>query len=679
MGSRILAERYELLEKIGDGGMAVVYKAKDRLLNRFVAVKILKPEFTKDIKFIESFRRESQAAASLNHPNIVSVYDVGREGNINFIVMELIEGNTLSQIINKNGPLETARALNIAKQVASALSVAHKNQIIHRDVKPHNILITQDGTAKITDFGIAKAVSSSTIVGATSTIMGSVHYFSPEQARGGYIDEKSDIYSLGIVIYEMLTGKVPFDGDNPVAVAIMHMNEDMPMVSASNPNVPPMVEAVVMKATDKYQVNRFKSADEMYEALERASFSLLGLKGDGSEYMHNGLDATITMAAVNGNSREHDASPGEEGGADELDEDQVDEDGKGKKGKKFGKARKDNGKGSMKDGKNKKKVKVNKMKVLAIVLALICAIPASQFLLSAFGEFGKDKEVTVPSVVGLTEEEAIAAIEKVGLKYEINDSVMSPDYPEGVVSSQDPEADMVVSKKNTTVILNVSKKTKAGTIPDVTNAQLKDAEFLLKSYGYKVGEITEEESDIQEGLVISQTPKGGKEGAEGSKVNLVVSKGSGTEAKMPNLLGLTKEKAQADLREAGLKLGSVSEEQSSAYTQGTVMWQQYGAGEALKKDQAVNIRISSGATPAAPKTVAMTIDYSTVESTVVFLTVVVTDETGTRTIINGEQRTKDMGSEVITFSGQGKGNVRVIFDNDIVMEKAVDFNTGTIS
>ncbi|HUM56250.1 MAG TPA: protein kinase, partial [Bacillota bacterium] len=200
MSSKVIAGRYELLEKIGDGGMAVVYKAKCRLLNRFVAVKILKPEFVKDAKFVENFRKESHAAASLSHPNIVNVYDVGREGSINYIVMELVEGKTLSSVIKEEAPLPYKRVIELTKQIASGLSAAHKNNIIHRDVKPHNILITEDGVAKITDFGIAKAVTSTTIVGNTSeAIMGSVHYFSPEQARGGYVDEKSDIYSLGIV------------------------------------------------------------------------------------------------------------------------------------------------------------------------------------------------------------------------------------------------------------------------------------------------------------------------------------------------------------------------------------------------------------------------------------------------------------------------------------------------
>lgn len=267
MSARILAGRYELLEKIGDGGMAVVYKARCRLLNRFVAIKILKPEFTKDAKFIESFRRESQAAASLSHPNIVNIYDVGKEGNIYYIVMELIEGQTLSDVIANEGMIEYKRAVDIVKQIALALNFAHKNHIIHRDVKPHNILITKEGVAKITDFGIAKAVNAGTIVGNTGTIMGSVHYFSPEQARGGYVDEKSDIYSLGIVLYEMITGRVPFDADNPVTVAIMHMNDDITPPSHYVPDLPRALEEIIIKATNKYQIDRFKTAKEMYDAL----------------------------------------------------------------------------------------------------------------------------------------------------------------------------------------------------------------------------------------------------------------------------------------------------------------------------------------------------------------------------------------------------------------------------
>ena len=271
MSSRLLSGRYELLEKIGDGGMAVVYKGKDRLLNRFIAIKILRPEFTKDATFVENFKRESQAAAGLTHPNIVGVYDVGREGNINYIVMELIEGRTLNDIIEDEAPMDYRKVIDISKQVASALKVAHKNKIIHRDVKPHNIMITNDGIVKLADFGIARAVNDATL-STGSKIVGSVHYFSPEQARGNYVDERSDIYSLGIVMYEMLTGKVPFDGENPVTVALKHINEEITPPSELVAGIPPALERCVMKATSKYQTNRYSSAEEMIEELDNISF-----------------------------------------------------------------------------------------------------------------------------------------------------------------------------------------------------------------------------------------------------------------------------------------------------------------------------------------------------------------------------------------------------------------------
>ena len=275
MSNRLLAGRYELIEKIGEGGMAIVYKAKCRLLNRYVAIKILRPEFTKTEAFVENFRKESQAAAGLTHPNIVSVYDVGKEGNIHYIVMELVEGKPLSEIIEEKGHLDYKEAIEITKQVASALSLAHKNQIVHRDVKPHNIMITNTGVAKLADFGIARAVTNGNVVSdATSgnKVMGSVHYISPEQARGAYVDERTDIYSLGIVMYEMLTGQVPFDGDSAVSIALKHINDTMTPPSQLMAGIPPQLEKLILKATDKYQSNRFKTADEMIEALDDIDF-----------------------------------------------------------------------------------------------------------------------------------------------------------------------------------------------------------------------------------------------------------------------------------------------------------------------------------------------------------------------------------------------------------------------
>lgn len=659
MSSRLLAERYELLEKIGDGGMAIVYKAKCKVLNRYVAIKILKPEYTKDLKFIENFRRESQAAASLTHPNIVNVYDVGKDGNINYIVMELIEGRALSDIISEDGPMEVNRTISITKQIAMALSFAHKNQIIHRDVKPHNILITQNGIAKITDFGIAKAVNSTTIVGQTGTVLGSVHYFSPEQARGGYVDEKSDIYSLGIVLYEMLTGKVPFDADNPVAVAVKHMNEEIVPPSRLVPSIPSELEEVVLKATDKYQTNRYKNADEMYEALDKAAFSILGLSGS---QVQKGMNATMTMAAVNNNKQRQQVKTEEE------EQNGMRENTKA--AKKNSKAEKNKG---------KKKIKLNKIKVLAIVLALACAIPASQLLLTVFEGLGKAKEVTVPSLTGMTVEEAQKKLEDLDLKCEVKDEVASKKYDEGQIVSQDPPADMVI-KPGQTISVNVSKGIVDSPVPDVTNKSLKDAIFLLEAYGFDKGTVTPADSDLPENVVISQSPKGNKEAEAGTKVNLVISNGKSNKAvEMPNLLGLTLDKAKAAITKNNLTVGKVGEESSEAYGKNKVMWQQYEAGQQLEKGTVVNFNISIGSESQGPKNVDLTIDYSQAQNEVFFLTVVISDDNGVRTVCNGQERYKSTGTEVFTLTGQGKGTVTVIFDKEKVMEKRVDFNTGAIS
>ena len=265
---KILGNRYEIIEEIGSGGMATVYRAKDKILNRFVALKFLKDEFANDVEFIKRFQVEAQSAASLSHPNIVSIYDVGFEDNMHYIVMELVDGKTLKDIIKERGKLPWREAVGIASQIASGLSQAHKNHIVHRDIKPHNILITKDGMAKVTDFGIAKAVSSSTINAFDSTL-GSVHYFSPEHARGGYTDEKSDIYSLGVVLYEMCTGTLPFDAKTPVAIALMHINERPLQPIAICSDIPEGVNDIILKAMQKETSDRYATASDMYKDLKK--------------------------------------------------------------------------------------------------------------------------------------------------------------------------------------------------------------------------------------------------------------------------------------------------------------------------------------------------------------------------------------------------------------------------
>ena len=648
MSTRTLADRYELLEKIGDGGMAVVYKGRDRLLNRYVAVKILKPEFTKDYKFIESFRRESQAAASLSHPNIVNTYDVGREGNINFIVMELIEGQTLSEIVKEQGALKPWEAVSFTKQIAAALSHAHKNHIIHRDIKPHNILITADRTAKIADFGIAKAVNTGTIVGNTGTIMGSVHYFSPEQARGGYVDEKSDIYSLGIVLYEMLTGTVPFDGDNPVTVAVKHMNDDMIPPSKLAEGIPPDVEAIVMKATDKYQVNRYKSADEMLEALNHASMSTIGIYGGYGK--GKSLDATMMMATVNREGEgKAERSMETKGNTGETTE------------------------------KGKKKFKWNKVKVAAILLALICAIPASQFLLTVIEAGTAPKEVTVPDVAGMTVEEATSTLAELGLELEVGDEVSSSDYDEGQIVSQDPLADMVV-KTGKTVHVNVSKGMVEGTVPNLVGKTLSDAVFLLENYGYVKGIVTEEYSDMPIGVIIKQNPKSGEEADDGTSISLVVSKGEEIyTTTVPNMIGLDLDQAKAALEREGLALGNVDYAPSNNFPLNLVIDQSVAPGNSVDSSTAIDLVLSAGPDAGGGgEAVDIPIVYDAAKNEVFYLTVMVSDDSGVSTPINYEQRIKSNGSETFQVSGIGQGTVRIYFDNALVQEFTVDFDKGAI-
>lgn len=672
MGSKILAGRYELIEKIGDGGMAVVYKAKDRLLNRFVAIKILKPEFIKDPKFIDSFRRESQAAAGLSHPNIVSVFDVGKEGNIYYIVMEVLEGDTLSDIIRRDGPLDEMRAIDIAKQIAQALSSAHKKNIIHRDVKPHNILMSEDGTAKIADFGIAKAVNSGTIVNNTSTVMGSVHYLSPEQARGGYVDARSDIYSLGIVLYEMLTGSVPFDGDNPVSVAMMHMNEAVQPPSRINPAVSPALDKVVLKATAKHQPDRYKSADEMYEALVQAENSIV------SERSGMGLREFYAIPRDGGSGRQ-DGSYDNYGDYGGFDNDEEEEESSLLAGKL---RRKKKAKTKNKDAAGKERKKSSKKrKILPVVLALICAIPLSILLLNVFG--GSDKTVKIPDVLGMTEEEAAAELEKAGLEYTLGTPVISDEYEAGEVVSTDPDVGREV-KKGYKVRLILSKGSDSESVktPNTVGKKLDEAKELLEKFDLKCGSIKyDEDSDLPDGTVISQDPEAGEEVETGTSVNLVVSRAA-ENTEVPDVRGLSQSAAKEKLEENGFELGKVSTEYSDDVEEGLVISQSPKAGSEEAEGTSVDIVISKGPEETEPEYVSipLTIDYSNAENEVFVLTVTVTDSNGLRYIVNNQQRNKADGSERVVLTGVGtNATVRVLMDNTVVNQYTANFETGDLN
>lgn len=571
MATKVLAGRYELFERIGEGGMSVVYKAKDKLLNRFVAIKILKPQFINDHKFIDSFRRESQAAASLSHPNIVNIYDVGREGNIHYIVMELIEGKTLSDYIHEQGPMAYPKVIILSKQIAAALSFAHKNHIIHRDVKPHNIMITPSGTAKITDFGIAKAVNAATIVDNTEGIIGSVHYFSPEQARGGYVDEKSDIYSLGIVMYEMLTGRVPFDGDNPVNIALMHINGEMVPPSKLVDGVPPALEHIIMKCTDKYPVNRFTSADELIEALNNLEF-VGSVVGNSVLMGGNGAGA--------GNMKHEPVAQTDYDDGEDYDEDE--------KHKKHSKS------------KNKNKHMDKKKKLIIICAAVAAVLILGIVIAAAAGLFG-GKDVEVKSFKGMTVTEAKNWLKdnKIDLNIKEGRKVVSEDVEAGKIVSQNPKEGEKV-KEGSTITVYVSKGKGEGSVPDLTGSMESEAQATLEAAGFTLGDTKYEASEEEKGTIIRQSPDGGTNAEKGSKVTIYVSDGSKSKAIMPYLVGKTIGDAKSALSNAGLKMGDQSYDYSTTYAEGEVMWQQYDANAQLDKGTTVRVRVSRGPEPTTP-------------------------------------------------------------------------------
>ena len=583
--SKLLAGRYELIEKIGEGGMAVVYKAKDRLLNRYVAIKILRPEFTQDEQFLESFKRESQAAAGLQHPNIVSIYDVGRTGNINFIVMELVDGRPLSDLIKEKGRLDYKTTIDIAKQMASALSIAHKHQIIHRDVKPHNIMITSDGVAKLTDFGIARAVSNATMVADTSKIIGSVHYFSPEQARGAYVDERSDIYSLGIVMFEMLTGRVPFDGETPVEVALKHINEDVPSPAKLVPGIPPALDKIVLKATDKYQTERYKSVDEMLEALKNVEFvtQMVGDRVFAAESEPKPRRDENLVAPVMSSRRE------------DREQEMVIAPANPRKPK------------AKSDDKKKKKRAI----IIGVAAAVLLALFGILYVSGIIG--GGGKEVTVPDVKGMSYSEAKEVLEAKGLKIEKADEpIASQKIEKGKIVSQTPSKNSKVKKGRTVRVILSAGNTELK-VPDLKGLSYKEAKTLLSEMGLQISKGDEVDSDsVAEGLIASQYPSAKTKVDKGDIITVNISKGK-KDAVIPKLVGttFTSESDVSDiLSKYGYKLGKVSYEESYE-TPGTIIKQSPDAGTTAEKKTSVDIVISKAKSKATvPNLNGMTYDQA---------------------------------------------------------------------
>ena len=555
---KLLGSRYELVEKVGNGGMSTVYKATDKILKRDVAVKILRDEFTTDEEFIKRFEVEAQSAARLTHPNIVSIYDVGVEGNLYYIVMELIQGKTLKEIIiEEKGPLPWKWSVNVAIQIASALETAHRNNIVHRDIKPHNIIITEDGIAKVTDFGIAKAVSNSTIT-AFGTTIGSVHYFSPEHARGGFTDAKSDLYSLGVVMYEMVTGRVPFDADTPVSVALKHMQEEPEEPIEINPNVPLAINKIIMKALQKDVTLRYQSATEMLGDLRK---SLKNPDGDFVEEIE--YDNTAQTQKIN---------------TDMYGEIEDKPNSRNKKGKKEGKF----------------KQFVRKHKVLSTIIGLVLLFTLSLGGTLLVLNITNPAEVEMPNVVGLSKEEAQKEIEAAKLKFEVEKEEYNKEVPEGYVISQDPTymESFNKVKEGSTVSVVISKGQEKATVPNVKGKEKEEAIKLIEEANLKAEIVEETSRTVQEGYVISQETDPDTEVYAGDTVIIHVSTGTGIkEVTVVSVIGQSEANAASTLQELGLKV-NVSYEEDSSKDNGVVLKQSVASGNVVDEGTTITITVN---------------------------------------------------------------------------------------
>lgn len=546
---RLLGNRYEIIEQIGNGGMATVYKAKCHVLNRYVAVKILKEEYTTDDEFVKRFNTEAQSAASLTHPNIVSVYDVGSEGDLHYIVMELVKGKTLKEIINEDGALSWKWSVNVAIQIASALETAHKNNIIHRDIKPHNIIITEDGIAKVTDFGIAKAVSNSTITAFGST-MGSVHYFSPEHARGGFTDAKSDLYSLGVVLYEMVTGRLPFNADTAVSVALKHMQESPKEPMEINPSVPKSVNDIIMKAMQKDISLRYQTATEMLRDLSRA------IKNPNGDFVV--MERQVTDSPTQRLSTIYDKS--------ELEDKKMD--------------------------KKKEKSFFAKHKALCLtiggIILFIITIVATYFIMNAF----EKKDVQVPDLVNMEKSQAEAKAKELKLQLVVGEEAYNKDVLAGCVISQNPAymPDFKI-KEGSEITVVISKGKNTVIMPKVVGMSKDDAATQLEDLDLIVNVVEEYDKKVEAGYVIKQDVDAKKEIDAGETVTITVSKGI-EKVTVPNLVGKTEAEAKKAITDAGLKLKSTYTDNDESKAEGVVLYQDVEADTEVEKNTSISITIN---------------------------------------------------------------------------------------
>lgn len=566
-----LGNRYEVLQKIGEGGMAIVYRAKDNLLNRNVAVKVLKEEFSNDAEFVEKFKREAAAAASLSNNNIVNIYDVGSQQDINYIVMECINGKTLKQVINEKKKILPGEAVEISIQIAKALECAHKNNIIHRDVKPHNILVTEDGIVKVTDFGIAKASNSVTITNS-NRIMGSAHYFSPEQAKGSFVDFRTDIYSLGIVIYEMVTGRVPYDAESPVSVALKHIQEPVVPPKEINKDIPESLNKLILKAVEKEPIRRYQTMSEMLLDLKKIQNNEnLNIKNDDfDEDMTRVMDPVDVNNALASNKNNKNGKDNKDN-KDNKDKEYEEEEEEESENNRFKKVL---------DPKKKRNI----LFVAFFVMIIVIGSTLGYFAHNKF--FNSSGEVAVPNVVGMKQDDAKSAIEAKSLKFVVVTTEKS-DKPEGTIIETMPQAGTKV-KVNSEVRVSVSGGKDKLTVPNVRGVDLSTAKDIITGSGLVVGNISYKYDDsVSNGQVISQDPSSDVSADKGATVNLVVSKGPENKyTSVPDVTGKSVGDAQSILGNAGFNVSTSAQQTSDSSQDGKVISQ---SPSQVKEGGTVNI------------------------------------------------------------------------------------------
>lgn len=676
MIGKILGNRYEIIEKIGGGGMSLVYKAKCKVLNRYVAIKILRDELTSDPDFVEKFKQESLSAASLAHPNIVNIYDTGIEDDIYYIVMEYVKGETLKKYVTKKGRLSEQETIKIARQVAEALKHAHNNNIIHRDIKPHNILITEDGIAKVTDFGIARAATSSTI-NNTSNVIGSVHYFSPEQARGGYVDDKSDIYSLGIVMYEMITGVVPFDADNHISVAMKQIQEKPlpPSKKIKNLQISNGLEDIIMKCLEKHQSFRFQNVEELIKKID----SLYEFNTSEKKEEEIIDSPTIVIPAINADLNDDNI----------INIELVDESDKAFKNF-FGenaeeenlKKKKDTDTNKVSDEEKKKNRKIT---IAAVLSALVLAVIGGAFALKAILYV---PEVTVPNLIGRNEEEAQKIIEDLGLNFKVASREYSNEYEEGEVIDQSVEEGMKL-KEEYPIEVVVSKGEKEITVPNLIGKYAIEAGIILSDANLTEGRVTEENSNtVPVGQIIDQYPSANTPANENDAVDYAVSIGPKvTYVKMPKLTGLKLETAELYIEQNGLVVGEITEEASEDVAKGLVIRQSVTEGQEVAQGTSIWMTVSSGKAveegpveepeteqPGEGTTTGsypLTITLPTNKDKVAVVVQKITD--GGREIVYSQEVDTKEQSIIINIEGTGTQVYEIYIDNELYERAEIKF------